>query len=131
MTLSEIGEKEHIGNESVRQNLARALRKLRHPVRLRSIEYGVTGIAKLDELSERETDIKKREKELQACQEAKAMDFRLSPSAYNILKKAGCKSLEDVMKIAKDGHLLSIRNMYRSAAMEILLTLKKQPKKSC
>ncbi|MBO6267538.1 MAG: sigma-70 family RNA polymerase sigma factor [Clostridium sp.] len=156
MTLDEIAAEEQVGRERVRQILAKACRKLRHPTRIRLIQYGIAGTEKLRELRDREREIVVREQELDDREAAIAErekaqgvpvpekeepakpdeplsnlrheieDYDLSVRSYNCLKRAGCKTMEDVAKVAESGGLLRIRNMGRRSAEEVLGVLKEK-----
>ncbi len=156
MTLDEIAAEEQVGRERVRQILAKACRKLRHPSRLRLIQYGVVGTEKLRELRDREREIAVREQELyerelaieerekaQGVQAAENVtvvrpddpltdlrheieDYDLTVRSYNCLKRAGCATMADVVEIASKGELLKIRNMGKRSAAEVLWILKEK-----
>jgi len=148
-TLTEVANDLQISPERVRQVLAKACRKLRHPARLRLIRYGNLGLERMKELNEREAAIAEKEKELEerekrlSEEEKEAgindsgetamvgkqmaqsiMEMELSVRAYNCLVRFGCKTVGDVRKVAESGKLLKIRNMGVHSAQEVLYVLK-------
>lgn len=60
-TLKETGEAFGVGRERIRQIVAKGLRKLRHPSRVRQIRYGEEGNKWRMQLNEKEVELKRRE----------------------------------------------------------------------
>ena len=146
MTLVEIAEEEQIGSERVRQIIAKGCRKLRHPANLQLIQHGTLGVKRKRELDEKERHLRGKEIELkemqtallelakslgvtkEATKDASGVDrnleeLDLSVRAENSLKRAGCKTIRDVMEVTESGKLLSVRNMGVQTAKEVLKKL--------
>lgn len=60
LTLREIGHHFNVTQERARQILAKAIRKLRHPSRAKTIMYGFEGRQKLNEWAEKEKELDKQ-----------------------------------------------------------------------
>lgn len=152
MTLDEISDEVQVGRERVRQVIAKACRKLRHPANMRLIQYGNLGTEKRDELIRKEAElraresaveekmakIKEKEEELGIAEEPEEETVdtgvmglpleELEPTmrAYNCLKRTGARTIADVAKLAEDGTLIKIRNMGRRSLIDTLNCLKKK-----
>ena len=150
MTLQDCGNECGVSPERFRQILAKAVRKLRHPSRLRLIQYGNLGMEKKKELAEKEAELSKRELALDEREERlrkreedagvpaepqeekpertgldrEIEEFDFSVRSYNCLKRAMCRTMRDVAKVAEEGELLKIRNLGRRSAEEVLWVLR-------
>ena len=155
-TLDDIGLVFGVTRERVRQIVAKAVRKLRHPSRSKLIRNGLKGYERLNEIARKEYELAKREqaiaeleKEL-AWREQKIIDkenelnievdlsqkpatgvlamelweMDLSVRSFNVLARAGCKTLGDVVALAKSGNLLNVRNCGRKSVKEIQAKIK-------
>ena len=125
-TLMDMGNAEMITRERIRQVIAKALRKLRNPIRANKLMYGVEGYykMKLCELENRKNEeiemirgIKPRCREEFPIEE---LDF--SVRAYNCLRRAGCYTVEDILKLTPK-EFIRIRNLGRKSAEEIIYKL--------
>lgn len=139
MTCEEVGKLYSITRERVRQIEQRALRKLRHPQRLKYLKYGVLGVIDLnrEEYLNRIMDIENRLIELCKLNEAKAdeviHDVKLrekykgellencdfSVRTYNCIKRHGIDSLSQLSKLSYN-EIITIRNLGRKSVGEII-----------
>lgn len=139
MTYEEVGKLYSITRERIRQIEQRALRKLRHPQRLKYLEYGVLGVIDLnrEEYLNRVMDIENRLIELCKLNEAKAdeviHDVKLrekykgeliencdfSARTYNCVKRHGIDSLSQLSKLSYN-EIINIRNLGRKSVGEII-----------
>lgn len=119
MILDDIASKHHVTRERVRQILAKGMRLLRHPYRLRFIQYGVAAVliyekgeaanrarmrAGADAI--RQYKIEQAINEKAAQKEGKAAlydtfigELDLSVRAHNCLLRAGCESIGDILAL--------------------------------
>lgn len=139
MTHEEIGKLYSITRERIRQIEQRALRKLRHPQRLKYLKYGVLGVIDLnrEEYLNRVMDIENRLIELCKLNDAKAdeviHDVKLkekykgiliencdfSVRTYTCLKRHGIDSLSQLSKLSYN-EIINIRNLGRKSVGEII-----------
>lgn len=157
-TLNDIGREIGVTGGRVQQIMARALRKLRHPVRTRvlksfagikSDEYltdeerqQIEKIEKmiqlqqgdlsenLDKLNEIQEKLRKRKEEERKEEERKRKlkkveaiyidELDLSVRSYNLLYKAGIKSLNDLANMTKDQFMKTIKNLGLRSLEEIV-----------
>ncbi len=148
-TLNECGQELHLTRERIRQIVAKAVRKLRHPHRLKLILYGAEGYARYQEvhsrkaaldreeqlLDELDSDLASRRKMLEELSEGLCVGERTKPASiyllpveemdlsvrsYNCLRRAGCDTLQDVCDLAKSGKMTSVRNLGRRSMTEVL-----------
>ena len=151
MTLDEISEEVQLGRERVRQIIAKACRKLRHPSCMRLIRYGNLGTEKLDELKRKEAELLKREAELnqladslkekaaslgsvdeekeEETEENSVLDYPiewldLTVRSYNCLKRVGINTVRNAAERAAKGDIHHIRNMGVRSTTEVLSKLK-------
>lgn len=145
MTYEQVGREFNVTRERIRQIEAKALRKLRHPSRFYLIKRGVRGwVADVREAGRQEAmgeELKLVKDAVMQIANALKIDLNatskiaadnpadiaieglyLSVRSYNVLKRAGYNTLEDVSKLSFD-ELLQLRNMGRKSAMEILKVL--------
>ena len=151
-TLRDAGEEIGVGPERFRQILAKACRKLRHPSRMRLIQYGTLGEEKRKELNAREAALKAKEEELNRLEAAlqereeklgekiENAEVRIEPvepdmflpieeldfsvRTFNCLKRANCRTFKDVAELTERGDLLKVRNLGKRSAEEVLFKLK-------
>lgn len=143
-SLEEIGQANGLTRERVRQVLAKAVRKLRHPSRMNLIQYGLEGYEHMTANRKRREQLEAEDRELDELEQeiARRRAFLecsyplpqktdntgaipvdmlgLTVRSYNCLKRNNCNTLDDVCKAAKDGKLLKIRNLGRKSLAEIL-----------
>ena len=147
-SLEEIGQAHGLTRERVRQVLAKAVRKLRHPARLKLIQYGLEGYEHMTANRKRREQLEAEDRELDELEQEIAQRraflegavplpektdnkgsipvemLGLTVRSYNCMKRAGCRTLDDVVSLAKDGELLKIRNLGRKCLSEILLIVR-------
>lgn len=149
LKLSDIGKELDVTKERVRQIEEKALRKLRHPNRLRKINAGINYDAKINELQEK---VENKEKELASklhllrikiekmntiLQEAGyklKLDtpednasielLNLSIRSYNCLKRAGINTIKELTLKTKED-LKEVRNLGSKGIEEIIEKLEK------
>lgn len=149
MTLEEVSKNTGLGRERVRQIVAKACRKLRHPSNLQLIQMGSLGVKKKSELmayeerlKEKERVLKLKEADLKKLSEELALrdsdktepedDFEndvrympieylnLSVRAYNCLKRAGIDTIGKAADRAANGDIHKIRNMGVRSTLDVL-----------
>lgn len=155
-TLAETGKEFGITRERVRQILAKAIRRMRHPRNMNLIRYGLRGYAErlrlknlwkelerteeqLDEYEEslvrRRTVLEQLEEGLNGVSSSKIRGgiynadietLDLSVRSFNCLKRANCDTVRDVCELAKSGDMVKVRNLGRRSMQEILLKLREK-----
>lgn len=142
-TMKKIGCLHGVTLERAHQIIAKAIRKLRSAHTKSLMMYGVKGVEERSRLTQFRKELEKEAYFLGECEkrlnEKKTnlqngtMDIQkedhmnigleemdLSVRSFNCLKLAGCRKLEDVVKIARKGDLLKVRQLGRKSADEIL-----------
>lgn len=143
MTLKEIAQEHGVTQERIRQILAKALRKLRHPSRaemFKAVPYTETRestneyyrLKRAYELLEKAFEVctaKRAEPgvivpmaEMAATLQTPIDELNLSARSYNCLKRAGKNTLKDVCSMS-ERELYGIRNLGSKSASEIINTL--------
>lgn len=133
-TLNEIAKGYGVTKERVRQIIAKALRRLSHTSRFDIFIKGYKNMQELKSLHEEVqmqlTELRKLNQKLKTHPEEhteeinspKAIsidELKLSVRAYNCLKRAGYKTVEDILKHTTT-ELLHIRNLGRNALRDIV-----------
>lgn len=153
-TLEQVGKMYDVTRERVRQVIAKAVRKLRHPVRLNQIRYGLEGCKKETEVELRKDMLSKDERTLDEWEEElmhrrlfleqfadglnvsstpkqesvyllPIEEMDLSVRSFNCLRRAGCYTLGDICDIAREGNLHKLRNVGKKSIEEILSKIMK------
>ena len=147
-TLEQCGNAVGLTRERVRQILARAVRQLRHPTRMKLLLYGLEGYEHFRANQNRRAVLEKEDEELDALEqeilerrqhletilgeipktseaERSAIgtlleEMGLSVRSYNCLRRAGCETLYDVVQVIESGSLLGVRNLGRKSVNEVL-----------
>jgi transcriptional regulator with XRE-family HTH domain len=123
MTLEDIGREFDVGRERIRQILAKAGRKLRHPSRLKYIMNGLDYKDRINEEYEKrraELILEEVEHKLNECLDEKPIDILdLSVRSYNCLKRAGIETLGQ-LRACDIEELMNMRNLGRKSLEEIL-----------
>ena len=145
LTLDECGEILGVTRERVRQVIARALRKLRHPTRQNLIVYG-EDIRNLNSYLKHLYEVKNEIAELEAYIEEHKdtytelvkddASFRkndlsideldLSVRSFNALKRKGIKWASEAAALANSGEIVKVRNLGRKSYLEIIERLKEK-----
>lgn len=143
-TFEEIGKIYGVTRERVRQVQAKALRKLRHPVRKKYIAFGVNGVIEKikEEYAEKVAELTEKmlyltnitdanmNKVIEKCEIARKHqteelhNFDLSVRSYNCLTRAGLRTLGDVASLSQC-QLLRVRNLGRKSIEEIIGVLER------
>ena len=150
-TLEATAKAFNLTRERIRQILAKSVRKLRHPVRFNLIQYGAEGYKRISSSKQRMLRLEEEDKFLDDMEQVliqrraflenamlldaprknkeertpvEYMDLSyldLSVRSYNCMKRAGCNTIGDVIRIAKlgDSDLRKIRNLGRKSVEEI------------
>ena len=144
-TLQQIGKVFNLTQERIRQIVRTSLRKLRNPVRSNMIRNGIRGEElkqletleaqidakkqlieeRLSELKELENNVNITVADIKKTPVGKTkldtlfIDLDLSVRSYNCLKRAGCITVDDVLKLMSDGKIFKVRNLGRKSIAEI------------
>lgn len=120
MSLQAISEEFGITKERVRQIIAKALRKMRHPIRRRYIEYGYSGfIAYEKSLKEREAEKELEDKLHPQNISIDCVDFDVR--SYNALRRGGVEKLGDINSTEQ---IMKFRNIGAKTIVNIVDKLK-------
>lgn len=147
MTLEQSGSRHGVTRERERQILAKSFRKLSSPRGKALMMYGKEGAEKRSRLAKFRKELEAEEAEVaelksrieaekaniadiiycekinhdvQKRREMKIEEMDLSVRSYNCLYRARCKTLGDVMDLVDSGKLLTVRNLGKRSAEEIL-----------
>lgn len=136
-TLESTAKLWNVTKERARQIIAKAVRKLRHPMRLKIIKYGLYGWNRRKAIEQEDLMLDEQEamlihrraileQLLEEKQEIKREitieDMDLSVRVYNCLLRARIRTLNDLMKYTKENGysgLCRIRNLGRKSLSEI------------
>lgn len=120
MSLQAIAEELGITKERVRQIVAKALRKMRHPARRRYIEYGYNGfISYKKSLKEREAKKELEDKLHPQNISIDCVDFDVR--SYNALRRGGVEKLGDIKSTEQ---IMKFRNIGAKTITNIVDKLK-------
>lgn len=120
LTFEEIGKRECVTRERIRQICAKALRKLRHPDRLNFLKYGVRGVIRRKTESARAVALASLPKPDITDMTLEELD--LSVRSYNCLKRAGIDTLYEIAEMTFD-ELCHVRNLGKKSIDEICCAL--------
>lgn len=136
-TLESTAKLWNVTKERARQIIAKAVRKLRHPMRFKIIKYGLDGWNRRKAIEQEDLMLDEQEAMLihrraiveQLIEEKQEIkreitieDMQLSVRTYNCLGRAGIRTLNDLMKYTKENGysgLCRIRNLGRKSLSEI------------
>lgn len=124
LTYEEIGKRECVTRERIRQINAKSFRKLRHPGRLNYLKYGVSGVIAWKTESAREAALASLPKLDIKPEDITLEELELSVRSYNCLKRAGMSTLRDVAEMTFD-ELCHVRNLGKKSVDEICAVLTK------
>lgn len=122
LTYEEIGKRECVTRERIRQINVRFLRKLRHPGRLGYLKYGVSGVISRKTESARAAAIDSLQKP--DITDMTLEELELSVRSYNCLKRAGIDTLHEIAEMTFD-ELCHVRNLGKKSIDEICAALTK------
>jgi len=132
-TLEAVAERLYITKERVRQIESKAIRKLRHPYRMRMLQRGKELTEWQQEINELEAKLKAKKDELiyllnhpedividikDDYDSKDLMELNLSVRSYNCLRRAGYKTLGDLRGVSYDD-LRRVRNLGGKTIKEI------------
>ena len=144
-TLKEIGKEFGVTQERIRQIVAKAIRKMRNPIRVKLIRNGpkMQEILRLEqieaEIAARKERINERLAELEQLE--RLADFKmeemkkrpavktlvddvdgldLSIRSYNCLKRADCTTINQVIDLFENGKIFRVRNLGKKSIAEII-----------
>lgn len=123
LTFEEIGKRECVTRERIRQIHAKSLRKLRHPDRLNYLKHGVSGVIARKTENAREAALASLPKP-DKPEDIPLEELGLSVRSYNCLKRAGMNTLHDVAEMTFD-ELCNVRNLGKRSIDEICAALTK------
>lgn len=136
-TLESTAKLWNVTKERARQIIAKAVRKLRHPMRFKIIKYGLEGWERRKAIEQEDLMLDEQEEMLihrraiveqlieekqEINRETTIEDMQLSVRTYNCLGRAGIRTLNDLMKYTKENGysgLCRIRNLGRKSLSEI------------
>ena len=121
LTFEEIGKRECVTRERIRQICVKLLRKLRHPHRLDYLKYGVSGVIRRKSESAREKALASLPKH-DKPEDITLEELVLSVRSYNCLTRAGMNTLRDVSEMTFD-ELCHVRNLGKKSIDEICAVL--------
>ena len=123
LTFEEIGKRECVTRERIRQIHAKSFRKLRHPERLNYLKYGVSGVIARQTENAREAALASLPKP-DKLEDITLEELELSVRSYNCLKRAGVNTLRNVSEMTFD-ELCHVRNLGKRSIDEICAVLTK------
>ena len=121
LTFEEIGKRDCVTRERIRQIHAKSLRKLRRPDRLNYLKYGVSGVIARKAESAREAVLASLPKP-DKPEDISLEELELSVRSYSSLKRAGADTLRDVSEMTFD-ELCHVRNIGKKSVNEICAVL--------
>ena len=121
LTFEEIGKRECVTRERIRQIHAKSLRKLRHPGRLNYLKYGVSGVISRITENAREAALASMPKP-DKPEDITLEELELSVRSYNCLKRAGMNTLRELSEMTFD-ELCNVRNLGKRSIDEICAVL--------
>lgn len=128
MTYIDIGKEVGVTRERVRQAVAKALRKLRYPDRLKYLRYGVSGVESRRVRVAAEKAVEDYKKALEDEGKNPALklgieEIGLATRSYNVLVRGGLSTVEDVVNLGYDG-VCKLRYSGRKTVNDIVRCLR-------
>jgi RNA polymerase sigma factor (sigma-70 family) len=132
-TFEAIGRQEGVSRERIRQIEARAIRKLKHPSRLKYLMYGSEVQLLQDDVNDLIKELKAKKLELleqlanphlikldgtEITKNKKIDDLDFSVRTYNCLKRAGINTIEDLLEKTEED-MMRVRNLGRKSLREV------------
>lgn len=135
-TLESIAKQKGVTRERVRQIIAKGLRRLKHPSRIKYLRYGKelyelqNSVLKMKEALENKINIIAKRIAMPSLYsvQVQAVEFipidvlELSVRSYNCLRRAGINTMGDLLLLSED-KLRTIRNLGNKSLREILMKL--------
>ena len=118
LTYEEIGKRECVTRERIRQINAKSIRKLRHPGRLNYLKYGISGVIARQTESAREAALASLPKPDIKPEDIRLEELDLSVRSYSCLKRAGINTLREIAEMTFD-ELCHVRNLGKKSIGEI------------
>lgn len=136
-TLESTAKLWNVTKERARQIIAKAVRKLRHPMRFKAIKYGLEGWERQKAIEQEDLMLDEQEAMLihrraiveqlieekqEIKRETTIEDMPLSVRTYNCLGRAGIRTLDDLLDYARNNGeegLCRIRNLGRKSLAEL------------
>lgn len=131
--LEAVAQQEGVTKERVRQIVAKAERRLRHPTRLRVLRYGKEVMELQDDITKLTMELYQKKQELihqinnphlitlskeDKLESIKLEELELSVRSYNCLRRAGINKLVDLLTKTEED-IMRLRNMGRKSLKEI------------
>lgn len=146
--LGRIGKEFGVTRERIRQVIAKAVRKLRHPTRSKYVIKGyqvASGNIFRNQMEKYQAEIDRAKRNAdetirnfrrvikepeqaisEAIENTDIAELNLSVRSYNVLKRAGCRTIADVLMLPSVKHLTQLRNMGRKSAEEVIERLRER-----
>lgn len=136
-TLESTAKLFNVTRERVRQIIAKAVRKLRHPMRFKIIKYGLDGWNRRKAIEQEDLMLDEQEailihrraiveqlldEKVERYTGTTIEDMELSVRTYNCLRRAGIRTLNDLLDYARNNGeygLQRIRNLGRKSVAEL------------
>lgn len=152
-TLQEIGDEQSVSRTRIQQIRDKGVLMLRHPHTVKMFRYGLAVTHTMETLEEKQSEVKQAEERLEflmynlseldkeirkrkaEVERLKALtpsldneiaSFGLSVRSYNCLMRAKCKTLRDVVNLAQQGKLPTIRCMGKKSVKEVVEMIRVQ-----
>lgn len=146
-TLKEAGKEFGVTQERIRQIIAKAIRKLRNPVRAKLIRFGPKAVelqklekmdaeilAKKERINKHLAELEELEKQAlekteeikkQPCSDSDGLfdviaELDLSVRSYNCLVRANCQTIAQVLELFENGNIFRVRNLGKKSIQEII-----------
>ncbi|MGN1341144.1 MAG: DNA-directed RNA polymerase subunit alpha C-terminal domain-containing protein [Oscillospiraceae bacterium] len=122
LIFEEIGKRECVTRERIRQICAKSLRKLRHPDRLDFLKYGVSGVIRREAESARAAALASLPNPDIPESDIPIEELELSVRSYNCLKRSGMDTLRELSEMTFED-LCHVRNLGKRSIDEICAML--------
>ena len=122
-TLNAVGDVFSITGNRIRQIIAKALRKLRHPTRSNYITYGYTGYQTMVEQKKRElAGLSSQEERSKELKKIFVTDVSFSVRTMNCLTRSGLHTLGETADVMRKDpmQLAKVRNLGKKSLLEVV-----------